>query len=326
LPVANALPLLGPTRQRVRESRLSVRCFTLYPGLLTLYIYPKEKLMETQRKRRAPRHFLYLDHEIAESYLSDLIGWVPEEGSATDRFGENSRRSWNVGYRGTGYGRGSGEDSGSEDTEKFRYTPAAIFDRLHRELDEVVDGEKMIIPLQSLDDEGWRDLQNGDILEITGMVGLPDIARAISAMQGLGGMMPIFKRLQETGEIPSDSESQMVMGILETMTEVGESAESKNAAVVVVELAATPEYRFVANLKREFLRVGVEDLMGEVKVLGKVQRKINEGDPPIGLEGLVPGFEAFKALQEMSSDSEPPDESITIGYPAATLIPIGIWQ
>jgi hypothetical protein len=280
----------------------------------------------TARRRRAPRHFLYLDHQIAESYLSDLIGWVPEEGSATDRSSDSKGRDARLGFRGTGYARTRGEEYGSEDTEKFRYTPAAIFDRLHRELDEEVDGEKMLLPLQSLDEDGWQDLQNGDIVEITGTVGLPDIAKVISAMQGFGGIMPLFRKLQETGEIPSDSDSEMVMSMLETMTEMGDAAESQNAAVVVVELAASPQYRFVASLKREFLRVDVADLTGEVKLLGKIQRKINEGDPPIGLEGLVPGFEAFKAFQEMSSDPEPPDDSNSIGYPAATLIPIGIWQ
>jgi hypothetical protein len=282
----------------------------------------------TQRRRRPPRHFLYLDHEIAESYLSDLIGWVPEEGSATDRSTNSKGRDARLGFRGTHYARTKGEENGSEDTEKFRYTPASIFDGLHRELDAEVDGEQMLLHLQSLDDEGWDDLQNGDIVELTGTLRIPDVAKVIGAMQGFGGIMPLFKKMQETGDIPSDPESQFVMSILETMGEMGESAESPNAAVVVVELAATPEYRFVASLKRDFLRVGVGDLTGEVKVLGKVQRKIEQGDPPIGLEGLVPGFEAFKAFQEMSSDSEtePPDESTSIGYPAATLIPIGIWQ
>jgi lipoate synthase len=99
--------------------------------------------------------------------------------------------------------------------------------------------------------------------------------------------------------------------------------------VVVVELAATPEYRFVATLKRDFMRVGVEDLedsSGEIKVLGKILRKINEDDPPIGIEGLVPGFESIKGLMDLSSDAESEVDEEAIGYPAATLIPVGIWQ
>jgi len=284
--------------------------------------------VQTQQRRRPPRHFLYLDHEVAESYLSDLIGWVPDEGSSTDRSTDSTGRDTRIGWRGTGHARTRGEESGSEDFEKRRYTPASIFDGLHRQLDAEIDGERTLLHLQSLDDEGWEDLRNGDIVELTGTLRIPDVAKAIGAMQGFGDMLPLFKRLQESGEIPSDPESQMIMSLLEAMGEIGTSAGSPNAAVVVVELAATPEYRFVATLKRDFLRVGVGDLNGEVKVLGKVQRKIDEGDPPIGLEGLVPGFEAFKGLKDLgsNSDDETEDDGTAIGYPAATIIPIGIWQ
>jgi hypothetical protein len=236
--------------------------------------------VQTQRRRRAPRHFLYLDHEVAESYLSDLIGWVPDEGSTTDRSGEDERRGWNLGSKGTNYGRNTNTENGSEEFEKRRYTPASIFDGLHRQLDAEIDGERTLLHLQALDDEGWDDLRNGDIVELTGTLRIPEVARAIGALSG-SGMVDFLKVLQESGEIGSDPDSQMGMFFLEAMGEIGSADSSPNAAVVIVELAASPEYRFVATLKRDFLRVGVGDLSGEVKVLGKVQRKINEGDPPI---------------------------------------------
>ena len=64
-------------------------------------------------RRRAPRHFLYLDHEVADSYLSDLLGWPPEEASSTDMSSDNKHKDWTLGYRGTGYGRGSEEEFSS---------------------------------------------------------------------------------------------------------------------------------------------------------------------------------------------------------------------
>jgi hypothetical protein len=104
--------------------------------------------------KRPPRHFLYLDHEVAQSYLSDLLGWLPEEASSTDVSSDNKRKDWTLGYKGTGYGRGSGEEFSSEDMKRFRYTPESLFDHLFRELDTEVDGERMLIHLQSLDEEG----------------------------------------------------------------------------------------------------------------------------------------------------------------------------
>src|SRR5918997_4390073 len=84
--------------------------------------------------------------------------------------------------------------------------------------------------------------------------------------------------------------------------------------------------RFVASLKKTFLCTGPQDLEGEAKVLGKVQRKVNKGDAPIELEQHVPGFEAFRGLQDLGTETQPENEAISIGFPAATLIPIGIYQ
>ena len=37
-------------------------------------------------RRRRPRHFQYLDSGMAESYLADLTGGLPEGGSFTERY------------------------------------------------------------------------------------------------------------------------------------------------------------------------------------------------------------------------------------------------
>jgi hypothetical protein len=201
---------------------------------------------------------------------------------------------------------------------------------LRHQLDAEIDGERMLVHLESLDDASWEVLQNGEIVELTGTLRRPDAAKGLAAMQDLGLIDAIADELRNSDEMPSDPDAQAGMAMFEAMfRKIGESAKSRNAAVVVVELAATPEYRFVATLKRDFMRTGVEDLedlSGEVKVLGKIQRKINENDPPIGIEGLVPGFESFKGLMELSSDVELEDDEESIGYPAATLLPIAIWQ
>ncbi len=162
-------------------------------------------------RRRPPRHFLYLDHEIAESYLSGLIGWLPEEGSSTDRSSDSRNREAKLGFRATGYARGRGEESSSEDTEKFRYTPAAVFDHLYRELDAEVDGERMLIHLQSLNEDGWKSLRNGDIVELTGTLKVPDVMKVIEVARGLGKFMPLLESLGAAGEIEMTQEDRIMM-------------------------------------------------------------------------------------------------------------------
>jgi hypothetical protein len=50
-------------------------------------------------------------------------------------------------------------------------------------------------------------------------------------------------------------------------------------AIVVAGLTTTPEYRFVCRLKRgNTLTNDDSDLEGEVTILGKIQRKLREGE------------------------------------------------
>jgi hypothetical protein len=114
---------------------------------------------------------------------------------------------------------------------------------------------------------------------------------------------------------------------------------SQDVTVVVIEPIKTPQYRFVAKLRKDCLRPGAGDLEGEAKVVGTIGRKVNKGDPPIGYEQLVPGLEAMKGFQGTTPQpanraarraapklAQPqPDNGASIGYPAATLTPIGIY-
>jgi hypothetical protein len=109
---------------------------------------------------------------------------------------------------------------------------------------------------------------------------MPDVVKVIGAMRGLGNLMPLIESMGEAGEIEMSQQDRVMMNGLKMLSELGESTESQNAAAVVVELAASPDYRSVASLKKKFLRTGPEDLESEVKVLGKVQQKVTKAMPP----------------------------------------------
>lgn len=134
--------------------------------------------------------------------------------------------------------------------KKFRYTPESLFDHLFRELDKEVDGERMLTHLQSLDEEGWKQQPNETIVEITGTLKVPDVMKVIGAMRGLGNLMPLIEPLRETGQIEMNQEDRVMMNGLRMLSELGESTESQNATAVGLEVAATPDYRFVASLKK----------------------------------------------------------------------------
>lgn len=55
--------------------------------------------------------------------------------------------------------------------------------------------------------------------------------------------MPFIQSLGDSGHIEMNEEDQVMMAGLKMLGDLGNSAELQNAAAVVVELAATPEYR-----------------------------------------------------------------------------------
>ncbi len=120
------------------------------------------------RRRRPPRQFQYLDTALTESYLSDLVGGLPEGGSSTGRSTDSEQKDWGLRYWGTGIGGTTGTEGASEDQENFRYTPEAIFRRLHDELDRETDEGKILVHLDSLNKDSWGELLDGDIVQITG--------------------------------------------------------------------------------------------------------------------------------------------------------------
>jgi hypothetical protein len=208
------------------------------------------------------------------------------------------------------------------------YTEVAFIGRqreegLYRQLDE----HKMLIKPQSLDEEGWESLQRGDSLEISGTLRIPEIVKMLGVARDFDKLLPFIEQLGVAGEMGLSEEDREMLGLIRMFGELGDPESSPNAGVVVVELPASPSYSFVATLKRKFLEGSLAELEGEITILGKIQRKINEGDPPIGIEQLVPGLEGLRGLHGLGSH-EPQQatyDNLSISRPACTLIPIGIY-
>lgn len=284
---------------------------------------------------RRLRHFTYLDSRMAESYLSSLVGGLPEGGSSTERANINERGEWGIGLRRTGIGGGRATDSASEDQETFKYNPEGIFSLLYKELEKEEDGEQLLLPLQDMDEEAWGELRKGDILELTGTIRIPDMLKAIEAANKLNELLPFLDlvggQMEEEIDIDENQRS-MIRGI----GSLQEATESQDATVIIVELANAPGYRFVGKLKTSNLRTAPADLEGEATILATVNRKLRKGDPPIGIEQLIPGMEAMmgmsgsgtqpnRATRRAKPKKQESKGDASIGYPSATINTIAIY-
>jgi hypothetical protein len=105
----------------------------------------------TARRRRLPRPFKYLDVALAESYLSQLTDGIPEVGRSTERSSITERGGYGISTRGTGARGGRDTEEGSENQERFRYSPKAIFNQVYEELDRETTEGRFLVSFDTLD-------------------------------------------------------------------------------------------------------------------------------------------------------------------------------
>ena len=230
-------------------------------------------------RRRLPRPYKYLDAALAESYLSQLIDGIPEGGSTTERSGITEGGGYGLGLRGTGVRGGRETQEGTENQERFRYNPESVFSRLYEELNiETEEEDKILVQLDSLDKNSWDELCDGDIIEITGTMKIPDILKAFDIASKFRQMLPSLDQIGAWSgeEIPFGEKDR---ALLTGLGGFQEALASQEATVVIIEPIKTPEYRFVAKSRTECLRPSAGDIEGEAKVVGTVGRKVNKGDP-----------------------------------------------
>jgi hypothetical protein len=268
---------------------------------------------------------------------SHAFGYIPEGGSTTERSNIREGGGYRLGFRGTGIRGGRDTEEGSESQERFRYSPETTFNRLYDELDRETEEGKYLVHLDSLNEDDWKELRDGDIVEITGTIKIPETLKAMEAVSTFRTWLPAIERI---GEFMGEEVEDIGIGrkeksIIEGFGGMKEIADSQDATVIVIEVTNTPRSRFVAKLKKSLLRTGLMDIEGEAKILGTIHRKLKKGDSPIGFERLVPGLDAVRASQ---GNQQPPQNRATrrqrkpqasngtsIRYPAATLTPIGIY-
>jgi hypothetical protein len=206
---------------------------------------------------------------LAESYLSQITGGVPEGGSITERSSITEGGGYGLGFRGTGVRGGRDTQEGSENQEKFRYNPEAIFGRLYEELNiETEEEEKILVHLDSLDEDSGDELSDGDIVEVTGTIKIPDILKAMEVASKFEQMLPF---LDQVGEWPGSETpfGQKERALLSGLGNFKEAMGSQDVTVVVIEPIKTPQYRFVAKLRKDCLRPVQGNLKVKLKWLAR---------------------------------------------------------
>jgi len=116
-----------------------------------------------------------------------------------------------------------------------------------------------------LNEDNWKELRDGDIVEITGTIKIPETLKAMEAVSTFRTWLPAIERI---GEFMGEEVEDIGIGrkeksIIEGFGGMKEIADSQDATVIVIEVTNTPWYRFVAKLKKSLLRTGLMNIEGE---------------------------------------------------------------
>jgi hypothetical protein len=210
-------------------------------------------------------------------------------------------------------------ETGKEVREKFTLTDAAKFDELFKIMEEKDDFQY----LDAFDREIWDSIRKREILEVEVLVKLPELYKMMNAVEDIIPFLDIMEQMGE--EIFSDSnEEEMIKGFLKM---IGNS--DTDTIPVVCELESNSEYKFIFELSKEFLRMDISKLDGEMTLFGKVQKIIKE-DQELEVYNM---FSNFKSLIEMASKTNEKNKSADmddfiekVKGPAMKIIPIALYR
>jgi hypothetical protein len=101
---------------------------------------------------------------------------------------------------------------------------------------------------------------------------------------------------------------------------------------VVARAAGATKFKFIATLQRASLRVGLEELEGEVTLFATIQRKLRTGEKYTVLDSMagialsaLPRAERRKMEASMKKDSKDFPDAV-IGAPAAVVTPVAVYR
>jgi hypothetical protein len=258
------------------------------------------------------RQFVYLDESLTNNFLAQVEGGVYDEESQTSTSGQERKRGAG-GNVGPVKAELSGSRTGQDVTSRtVRQLADGAFTRLADRLEQ----DDAVQWLEALDDDIWRQLRRGEVLEVEATLTMPTIFQ----IRGLAGNVgPILELMRATGE-EIDAEATEGLRMASMMGQLFKDP------VALATPSGAPEYTVILPLDAQWLRVDTSDLHGDVTVFGTLERKLRDGDQWSLLDAV--GLSALPNAQEMVDSLEAITEleGSVVRPPAAVLKPVAIYR
>jgi hypothetical protein len=266
------------------------------------------------------RRFLYLDTELTSEFLAQVDQGVFTEEEQRDvvkgdrKLGGDVRAG--LGPLGVGVEATRGSSGEAEATRTLRQTPESAFARLF----EVLSSSGDVQWLEVLDDEVWRQLHRGEIVEVESVVSVSSIAKFTTLADQV---TPLMDAMEAFGEAV-DTETRTAITTMSSLREL-----FGTRMPVIARAAGALKFKFIANLQVGSVRVDLDELEGEATLFAKIQRKLGPSEKHTVLESL-PGLGSLprsvrrNVQASIKNEKDLPD--LVVSAPAAVVTPLAIYR
>lgn len=259
------------------------------------------------------RRFLYLDGELADEFLAQAEGGLydAEAQSTTER----AERGVGVGIGGGPVAGRGGKGSADEEARArvVRQTQESAFSRLAAMLEET----ESVQWLESLDRGIWNQLERGEVLEVECRLEVPLLVKFILVASQ-------FEAITELMDATGQKMDRETLQGIQTMLAIGGLFQS---VPVIATAAGSPEFKFIAQINPEHLRVGVDELDGEARLYCTLDRKLREGEQHSIIDA-IPAMRNLPNREEIEENLEEIKEFAgePVTAPAAVVSAIAIYR
>lgn len=263
------------------------------------------------------RSFLYLNETTLADYVSAMEGGV--------RSTVGDRRTESRGLHGkAGIGPvGGGGDSTKENEMTISMTdsPPAQFERLMKLAESDPEAAGWVEVLEP--DSELPELLTGALIELECEIEVPTFVKMLNRGTGLINTMKSLSEMSaflptKTGAATIDPEQ---VALVETVSGL------MGDKVMIIGRPESDDWQTAGQLLPQHLRVSVEDLEGEVRVVGKIMRKLKPGErhPLLAIPGSsILSREKRRELAKKGPSSESDDSWVT--GPAVILDILAIYR
>lgn len=250
------------------------------------------------------RSFLYLNELTLSDYVSAMEGGV--RGAVADRRKESRGLHGKASLGPVGGGGDTGQES--EVTISLTDSPPAQFERLMKLAAADPESAGWVEVLAPDDD--LPELLTGALIEIESDIEVPTFVKMLNRGTGL---IDTMKSLSEMSAfLPSPSGGATIDP--EKIALVESISGLMGDKVMILGLPDSDDWKVAGQLMPQHLRVGLEDLEGEVRIVGKITRKIkaSERHPLLALPGSnMLSREKRRELARKGPSSESDDSWVT---------------